>query len=196
MRSIVLAVLAALALVIAPTALGSPTAVSGHQVFTDLGTTTANGSSTGNIATATHIMFGDWSTTTDSSGVFTGLPIQMFGPVSFTDTTGTSLDFGNSVFGTFKSTSITKQPSSAGFADFLIEGMFTTGSFESVSGTFPAEVRVSLTQTSSSNGLISASGTETFSMVTPEPSTALLGGLGLMLLFLPSSVRRLRRVKQ
>lgn len=144
---------------------GDPT---GTQIFVNIGTTTANGSSTGNINTATAFMLGNLVSTADNTGVFSGMTTQLLGSVSFNSTSPTSLDFGNSVFGKFASTSITPEPSSPGFVNIVVLGEWTPGTYGDVAGgPFTSLLKISLTQTPALSGSISASA----SFATPAPST-------------------------
>lgn len=177
-------------LVAAGTAMADPV---GAQSFVDLGNPTANGSPTGNINTATAFMIGDLTSTTDNEGVFFGMPAQGFGSVSFNTTIPTSLDFGNSVFGHFASSSITEIANDPGAVAFFVVGQWTPGTFGSVTGgPFSAEFTISLDQTPAHNGLIADSATFALPATTPipEPSSLLLGLTGLAALALIYGHRR------
>ena len=156
---------------------------SGTQGFDALGTTTANGSPSGNINTATTFTLGDWVSTLVNTGIFAGMPMQSFGNVPFNITIPTSLTFGNSVFGTFASTSIINEGGGPGFADFLVVGQWTPGSYGGLmgQGPFTADLSIALTQSPAGTGSISASGSfvETPSSTIPEPSSIVLALMGL-----------------
>ena len=153
----------------------------GSQGFADLGSPVAVG---GNINTATQFTVGSLITNSASTGVFSGIPTQSFGSVSFDTTVGSSLSFGNSTFGNFASTSITEISNSAGQVSFYVLGNFTGGSY---TGTLspnpaPASFTVSFTQTPAGTGAISDSSTLSIPPVpsgVPEPSSIVLVGLGL-----------------
>ncbi len=154
----------------------------GSQGFADLGSPVAVG---GNINTATQFTVGSLITNSASTGVFSGIPTQSFGSVSFDTTVGSSLSFGNSTFGSFQSTSITQISNSAGQVSFYILGSFSGGSY---TGTLtptdpaPASFTISFTQTPAGSGAISDSATLSIPPApsgVPEPSSIVLVGLGL-----------------
>lgn len=151
------------------------------QVLVDFGTTTANGSASGNINTATAFMFGSWmSVPTPNAGFLSLMPMQNFGAVSFNTAVGNSLSFGSSVFGTFTSTAISVLPSPTGFLTILVTGDWMPGTFGSIpGGPFPATLRIGLSQTPAINGAISASASFSTTVV-PEPGTLALLGTGLL----------------
>ena len=174
--------LALAAALLAGTAFGAHAAVLGAQGFADVGGPTADGSAIGDINTATSFSNGDLWTNGSHQGIFVGIPTQDFGAVSFSTTSGTSLSFGNSVFGWFKSTSITEASHGAGYVSFYVLGEWTPGTWRDVTGgPYEAEYTFSLTQTPpGEGGAISYSGT--FSVAVPEPSTwamLLAGFVGL-----------------
>jgi hypothetical protein len=153
---------------------------SGSQNFFDLGTPTADGSATGDINTATSFMFGDLFSGSANDGVFLGMPIQSFGSVSFNTGSPTSITFGNSVFGTFKSTSITNEGGAPGFVNIVALGEWTPGTQGGVTGgPFASEFRIGFTQTPNNTGIISAGGTFATPSVVPEPSTITMLLMGL-----------------
>ena len=162
-------------------ALADPT---GSQGFADIGDPTANGSWTGNIETATAFVIGDAVSATSDTGLFAGMPMQTFGAVSFNSTMPTSLTFGDSVFGTFKSTSIMQTGKAPGNVDFIALGWWTPGSFGGVTGgPFVSEVTITFNQTPDNGNGGSISDSFTFSTPqsadVPEPATFALMALGL-----------------
>lgn len=179
MRPVIVSVLSvlfalAICLVLATSAQASPT---GMQIFVNTGMTTAN---TGNINTATSFTFGSLTTTSVDTGVFAGMPAQTWA-VSFMPSNPAGLTFGNSLFGTFTSTSITETSNSPGEVSFAVVGNWTAGTVSTQSGTFPAVFTISLTQTPWGSGLISFSASFATPDPTPEPSSIVLVLSGLAL---------------
>lgn len=151
-------------------------------VFSDTGTTLANGSETGNLNTATSFTTSDVSVT--GEGVFAGLGPQSFNSVSFNLTNPTSLTFGNAVFGTYTSTSIVVADNVPGFLDVDTAGNWTPGTysgFSGLTGPVPASLSVTFTQSPAGDGLIG--GGESFSISplasSPEPATWSMLGISL-----------------
>ncbi len=112
--------------------------IMGSQAFADIGQpTTNNGAYPGNINTSTIFNMGDLLSTGSQQGVFVGMSNQFIGPATFNTTVPTSFSFGNSVFGTFDSTSITEtvnQSSPSGVVDFTMLGEYYPGSYVGGSG--------------------------------------------------------------
>jgi hypothetical protein len=150
----------------------------GHQGFIAFSPSTTN---TGNINTATTFMLGSWTSTRVSDGIFVGMQPQDFGDLFLDTTIPTSLSFGNAVFGTFASTSITKEAAPTGTASIFATGNWTPGTHGGVTGgPFASELTLSLTQTPANTGSISASATfATPQEKVPEPSTFVLLLTGL-----------------
>jgi hypothetical protein len=169
----------------AATAKADPIAVSGSQAFANLGLTTANGSATGNIDTATTFSLSALISTLNSSGIFAGMPTQMFAPIMFSTTAPASLAFGNSVFGSFQSATIAEVALPSGFANIVANGTWIPGSYGGVTGgPSPAMFELALSQTPPTDGAISASATfATTEFVTeiPEPTTTFMVLSGLVL---------------
>jgi hypothetical protein len=170
---------AVLALSLAAMVSQVPTAHAGSstQGFVDQGTPQAGGSPTGDINTATKFIIGDLQTTSAQTGFFVGMATQDIGQVSFDSTSGSSLDFGNSVFGTFSSTSITEVTNVPGVVGFYVLGNYTPGTQGGNSGL--ASFTLSFTQTAPGSS-ISNSGT--FSIppaAVPEPSSVVMGLTGI-----------------
>jgi len=149
----------------------------GSQGLADIGTPSAN---TGNINTATTLTMGTIVSTGAQAGYFSGLTTQIFGPIAFDPSVGSSISFGNATFGSFLSTSITEQTNTAGERSFLVLGNFTGGSFGGATTPSPApsSLTISFTQTPAGTGSISSSASIAIPAV-PEPASygLLLAGL-------------------
>jgi hypothetical protein len=164
--------LALLTLLLGLTAGSAQAAVVGTQAFADIGSPTADGSTTGNINTATMFELGDMISTGSNTGLFMGMPTQDFGSVSFDTGSATSLMFGNSVFGTFDSTSIVEKVNTPGSVAIYVLGEFTPGTQGGMSGgPFPSSFTISFTQTPPGGGH-AISDSESFSVPpAPPPGT-------------------------
>jgi hypothetical protein len=153
----------------------------GGLSFTNFGLTTAN---TGNIDTSTTFTMSNWLAILDGNGVFTDMPVQTIGFVSFDSTIPTGLNFGNSVFGNFASASIVRNPSGSGFANFTITGLWTPGTFGNVTGgPLPATLELGFTQVSPTAVITSSASLAVFSTEeteVPEPPSLILGLTGLI----------------
>lgn len=144
----------------------------------------ANASPTGDINTSTMFTLENLSTTDNASGLFAGLPIQSFGTVTFDTTVTTSLHISDGEFGSFASQNMTPISEIPGFFNLLVTGTWTPGTFSGLSGSFPADFRISFTQSQPATGEISFSGTMFTQIPTvPEPSTwfLFLTGVGMIL---------------
>jgi hypothetical protein len=155
--------------------------VIGTLSFADIG---SPGSNTGDINTSTTFTIGNLFSTV-GSGDLAGFPNEVFGPVTFDKTVGSSLSFSSAAFGTFTSTSISEVVNIAGIVGFYILGAYTPGTYTSADGPGgPASFTISYTQTPPGNGGISDS--STFSIPpaappgTPEPATMALVGSALI----------------
>jgi hypothetical protein len=158
-------------------------AVIGTQGFADIGTPTADGGSTGDINTATAFTIGNLVSTSSNTGDFAGLPSQVFGAVNFNTGDATSLTFGNSVFGTFTSTSIVEEINTPGTVGFYVLGDWTPGSYGSVSGgPFDSSFTISFTQTPAHAGSLSDSATFSNPPAGPVGSVPETSTLAMMLL--------------
>lgn len=164
----------------------------GSQGFADIGAPTVN---SGNINTATTFIIGNLTSTGASIGYFTGLSTQVFGPVAFDLSIGSSISFGNPTFGNFLSTSITEQTNTAGERSFLVLGNYTSGTFNPAltPNPAPASMTVSFTQTPAGTGAISDSATLSIPPAVPEPSTLALAGIGVASALIVDQSRRHRR---
>ena len=188
MRSVILFTLSAMAICLV-LASGVHATTIDSQAFTDTGSPTANGSSTGNINTATSFTVGNFISTTSQTGFFAGMPVQSFASFSFNITNPTSLTFGNSIFGTFTSTTITVVTNTPGFLNLSVMGEWTPGTFGGVTGgPFASTLSFVFTQNPSHSGAIGDSAV--FQTVIPEPPTMVMGLTGLAL---GGMIYRLRR---
>src|SRR5208283_4238851 len=94
---------------------------------------------------------GDLYSTTANTGIFAGMPNQDLGKITFSTSSGTSMTFGDSAFGTFHSTSITEASNAVsatgGAVAFYVLGDWTPGSQGGTTGgPYQAEFTFSLTQ--------------------------------------------------
>lgn len=153
----------------------------GTQGFADIG---APATDTGNINTATVFGIGNLVSTASQSGVFAGMPTQVFGPVTFNAAVGTSLSFSDSAFGLFTSATIVEFENDPGSVAFYVEGLWAPGTYVGGAGPDPASMTISFTQTPAGSGAISDSAT--FSIPPtgiPEPASVSLlaaGAIGLL----------------
>jgi hypothetical protein len=149
----------------------------GAQGFADIGMPAAD---TGNINTGAAFLIGNLISTADQTGVFVGMPTQVFGPVTFNDTVGTSLSFSDAVFGTFSSLSITQFENAPGSVAFYVLGLYTPGAYVGGPGPIPASFTISFTQNPAGTGAISDSATFSIppSGLLPEPASLSLLGIG------------------
>lgn len=135
------------------------TVPTGTQAFADLGIPMANGSPTGNILTATQFTIGDLVSTAAQSGVFTGMPLQSFGEITFNIAKRNSFDFKDGTFGEFRSTFIDPTVTGTSITFFMV-GNWTPGTQGKVAGgSFPSDLTISFTQTPAGNGVLSDSAT-------------------------------------
>lgn len=155
--------------------------------------TEADASPTGDINTSDLFTLEQLVSTNNTSGIFAGLPIQDFGTIIMDTTVGTGLNVGSAVFGTFNSSKITTVSNVPGFLNLLIDGDWHPGTFNNkLHGSFPAEVRISFTQSPVTTGEISFGGTmATTIAIVPEPGTSLLFLTGIGLVLAGSRLRRL-----
>ena len=153
----------------------------GAQGFTDFGDAIAN---TADINDATAFTIGALVSTDDSHGYFTGLPNQLFGPVTFTIADPLSLQFETPVFGRFASTRIQQLSNDplVGSRSFFVEGTFTKGTFGGplVPNPAIANFTISFNQTAGAGTSISDNATLDFpAQPVPEPATLALGFAGV-----------------
>jgi hypothetical protein len=149
------------------TDIGYPTTVSpGPDIY---------GAST--YSTANLLAFGALG---DNTGVFVGLPLQAFGALTINPSLANSLDFGNSVFGYFVSTSITVESAAEGSVSIQILGNYRSGSFDGEAiVNNPASLDLTFTQSPVGTGAIADSGVfSTTPTATPEPGSLALLGVG------------------
>jgi hypothetical protein len=141
---------------------------------------------TGDITTATVFDFAGFGTTSNQTSIFAGLPTQSFGPVSLNISIGTGLDFGNSVFGDFMSSSITPIFVGLNTAAYTVDGTWAPGTFAGFSGLtggpFTADFTMSFTQVGGPGTAPSFSSTLAVSEVSavPEPSSIVMVLTGLI----------------
>lgn len=183
LRSLILAGLSALAIFLSAPA-GVRATTIGTQAFNAAGEP-IHLNMGGDVTTATVFHFAEFASTTNQTGIFAGMPIQMFGPTNLLVKHSTGLDFGNSVFGNFTSTSIT-ETTGPNLANFIVDGMWTPGTFSGFSGltgSFDADMILSFTQVGGPRTAVSFSGTLAVSngpSVVPEPSSIVLVLTGLI----------------
>jgi hypothetical protein len=156
----------------------------GSQGFTNLGSATAG--PTTDINDSTNFTIGKLITTKNSSGFFNGLSRQIFSPISFSISNPKSLQFGTAEFGAFASTKFLQLSNDplVGSRSFLIEGMFTQGTFGPPLDPNPmlANLTLSFNQTAGMGTSISVNATLDFVasiQPVPEPSTAALATVAL-----------------
>lgn len=164
----------------------------GSQGFADIGSPSVD---SGNINTGTTFTIGNMISTGASIGYFNGLTTQVFGPLAFNPTVGSSISFGNATFGSFLSTSITEQTNTSGERSFFVLGNYTAGTFNPslTPNPAPASMTISFTQTPAGTGAISDSATISIPPAVPEPSTALLACVGVAGGLVVDQSRRQRR---
>jgi len=141
---------------------------------------------------ATTYSIGDLASFSNESGFLTGLPSQNYGAVSFQPAVGSSFSFGSAMFGTFTSTAITLETSTAGFQSMHILGDYSSGSFDNHAVVNDsASVDLSFAQNPIATGGISDSAV--FSVpatVIPEPTSLAMVGVGVGTLSLRVGLRR------
>ncbi|WP_147262960.1 hypothetical protein [Roseiarcus fermentans] len=172
--------LAVAAALLGATALSAHAAVVGTQAFADLGSPTADGSTGGDLNTATQFTLGDLVTTTSQTGVFSGLS-TIIGPVAFNTSVADSLSFTNPEFGSFTSSKFTETINVPGAIAIFVLGEWTPGSFGGVTGgPYASGFTITLNQNPAHTGAISDSATFSVppSGVIPELSTWAMMGLG------------------
>ena len=155
-------------------------AINGTQGFADLGSPSAN---TGDVNTATVFTIGELVTSASQSGAFVGLLPQDFGAVTFDTSVPTSLSFGNAIFGTFTSTSITKISNAAGTPSFFILGTYVSGTYAPGATADSSSFTIGFTQTPAHTGSISDSASFADPPAppgVPEPATLCLFGSALI----------------
>ena len=170
--------------------------VSGSIGFTTPLLSEANASPTGDINTSTMFTLDDLVSTGNTSGLFSGLPPQAFGNLTFLTTSGTSLKISDAEFGSFASNTISTLISTSGFLNLEAHGTWTGGTFNVgvCTGGCLADMRISFTQTPVATGEISFSATMSTlgSSTVPELPTFALFGTGLLAAIITAS--RLRNL--
>jgi hypothetical protein len=160
----------------------------GSQGFTDFGVAAAN---TDDINDATAFTIGTMVSTDDSHGYFAGLPEQVFAPITFLISNPLSLQFGNTEFGSFASTTIRQLSNDplVGSRSFFVEGTYTKGPL--VPNPALANFTISFNQNSGAGASITNNATLDFPIQpVPEPATLALALAGLTTVAL---LRRHRR---
>ena len=165
--------LAAMATIVATVA----HAQTGTVGFTDIGTPSVTPGT--DINGATTYTIGDLASFGDTTGIFTGMPSQIYGAVTFNPSVGSSLSFSSPVFGSFTSTSIQIIASSEGFASIHVLGNYTGGTFEPPIVNDPASVDISFTQNPVVTGGISDDSVLSIPPSTPVPEPGFLALLGV-----------------
>jgi len=153
----------------------------GSVGFSNPGPTTAFPS--GDINTATSYTLGDmldsFQYNADGTGAFAGLPSSSFGSITFSPSSPFSVNFSDSVFGSFQSTSIQLASESPGTITYDVFGTYNSGNFDG--GTIvgdPASLTINFVQNPADTGVIVADGVFSVPPV-PEPGTLALLGLGV-----------------
>jgi hypothetical protein len=164
----------------------------GAQGFMDFGMATAN---TDDINDATVFTISEMVSTDDSHGFFAGLPEQVFAPITFLISNPLSLQFGNTEFGSFASTTIRQLSNDplVGSRSFFVEGTYTKGTFGGplVPNPALANFTISFNQNSGAGASITNNATLDFPIQpVPEPATLALALAGLTTVAL---LRRHRR---
>jgi hypothetical protein len=190
----------ALAVLISQSAWAQPV---GTQGFADTDNPTAN---TSDITTASSFTLGSgalFGSTGSQTGLFIGMSTQSFGPLTLDVLGGppassldvpfatSSLSFGSvgSVFGKFTSTETELIAYTTGVnasVAYLVEGNWTAGTYASgfTGNTYAASMTFAITQTGGPGNAIGD--TATFAVppsplvITPEPSTVVIAGLGAL----------------
>jgi hypothetical protein len=174
----------------------------GAQGLVDVGNVVA--ALTNDINDASSFTLGALVSTAESHGFFVGMPMQFFGPVTFSVADPGSLQFGSTEFGSFASTKISQLSNDplVGSRSLLVEGMFTRGTFGGPLFPMPlvTNFTLSLNQNAGAGTSISVNATLDFADIqpVPEPSalalaTVALGTTGLVWLRrgrAPAGVRR------
>ena len=119
-----------------------------------------------------------------TTGVFNGLPTQVYGPVTFQPGVSTSFSFSSAAFGTFQSTNIIITISGSDTMAFHILGDYTGGTWDPSIVSIPASFDLTFTQNPPGVGGISDSGVFSIppTTVVPEPSSMALLGIGASVL--------------
>jgi len=149
----------------------------GSVGFSNPGPTTAFPS--GDINTATSYTIGAFQNDADGTGAFAGLPSSSFGSITFSPSSPFSVNFSDSVFGSFQSTSIQLASESPGTITYDVFGTYNSGNFDG--GTIvgdPASLTINFVQNPADTGVIVADGVFSVPPV-PEPGTLALLGLGV-----------------
>lgn len=128
------------------------------------------------ITLANTFNFQDLQTTAIGTGIYTGIPITDIGAVTFTNSpTGLFIQLGST---TFQSDTVVRQQPNSTNVIFTFTGLLTNG------GTNPDPIEAILnfnfSQVGGAGNAITGSGTLVVPSPVPEPSTMMLGALGLL----------------
>lgn len=141
------------------------------------------------IANATTYNIGDLASFANTTGIFAGMPSQIFGGVTFQPSVNNSFSFASAAFGSFHSTSITALDQNGSTSAWYILGFYSSGTFDPGIVNEPATVTVTFNQDPPGTGGISDS--VAFSVpAVPEP-----GSLALMASGAAALCMHLRRRK-
>jgi hypothetical protein len=151
----------------------------------------ADGSSTGSIFGATTLTVGDLFLDNGQNG-FAGFVSELFGPVTFSPSVGTSLAFSSGVFGSFASSSIMLETSGPTSLTYYVLGTYVgNGPYAPLSGA--ASFSITFTQ-DTPGASIGDSGS--FSVppapLVPEPSSVVMGFTSIIAWGLVYRLRRRR----
>jgi hypothetical protein len=123
---------------------------------------------------------GNLASFSDTTGIFAGMPTEVFGPVSFQPSNGSSFAISDpSIFGSFQSVSITPVTEGADSTTFYILGIYNGGAWDPTVVNDPASMIVTFSQNPPGTGGISDSAGFSIPPTTvPEPGSVALMGAG------------------
>jgi hypothetical protein len=129
-------------------------------------------------ANATTYTIGDLACFANTTGIFAGMPSQLFGSVTFQPSVSTSFSFASAAFGTFHSTFIASLDQSPSTSAWYIFGFYTSGTFDPGIVNEPASITVNFTQDPPGTGGLSDSAAFSAPSVVPEPGSLALLATG------------------